>query len=56
VEPLRDPAAEAGLTPTAGQAERADGAPSLRASDAERDAVVPQGMNADHPRITSGAG
>jgi len=40
VEPLRDPAAEAGLTPTAGQAERADGAPSLRASNAERDAAV----------------
>ena len=41
MEPLRDPAAEAGLTPAAGQAERAGGAaPSLRASNAERDAVV----------------
>ena len=41
MEPLRDPAAEADLAPAAGEAERAGGAaPSLRASNAERDAVV----------------
>ncbi len=40
MEPLRDPAAEADLAPAAGQAGRAGAAPSLRASNAERDAVL----------------
>ena len=41
MEPLRDPAAEADLAPAAGPAGPAGAAaPSLRASNAERDAVV----------------